>query len=76
MTDPATVQTRQRAIATEHLLFKLVEYVEARHPGVIDFIEGSLDHLGAPAHDETKDDAAVQAIARKMLAGARREGVR
>jgi hypothetical protein len=37
-------------------------------------VEASLDHLGDAAHDETKDDEAVRAIARKMLAGARREG--
>ena len=74
MTDDA-VQTRQREIAAEHVLFKLIEYVEARHPGLLDFIEGSLDHLGDPARDGTKDDEAVRAIARKMLTGARREGV-
>ena len=74
MSDAAT-QTRQREIAAEHILFKLVEYVEAQHPGLIDFVEGSLDHLGDPAHDDTKDDEAVRAIARKMLAGARRQGI-
>lgn len=75
MTDTA-IQTRQREIAAEHLLFKLIEYVEARHPGLLPFLEASLDHLGDPAHDDTKDDEAVRAIARKMLAGARREGTR
>lgn len=72
-TDPA-VQTRRREIAVEHVLFKLIEYVEARHPGLLDVIEGSLDHLGDPTHDGTKDDEAVRAIARRMIAGARREG--
>lgn len=75
MTDPTAVQTRRREIAAEHLLFKLTEYVEAKHPGLLDFLEGSLDHLGDPAHDETKDDEAVRAIARKMIAGARHEGM-
>lgn len=73
-TDDTATQTRHREIAAEHVLFKLIEYVEAKHPGLIDFIEGSLDHLGDPAKDETKDDEAVREIARLMLAGARREG--
>lgn len=72
-TDTA-VQARRREIAAEHVLFKTIEWVEARHPGLIDFIEGSLDHLGDYARDGTKDDEAVRAIARKMLTGARREG--
>lgn len=71
--DSAT-QARQREIAAEHILFKLIEYVESRHPGLLDFIEGSLDHLGDYARDETKDDEAVRTIARKLLDGARREG--
>jgi len=74
MTDDTAVLARRREIAAEHLLFKLIEYVEARHPGLLDHLEGSLDHLGDPAHDETKDDEAVRAIARKMIVGARREG--
>ena len=74
MADDNAVNARQREIAVEHLLFKLIEYVEARHPGLLDFVEGSLDHLGDPARDETKDDEAVRAIARKMIAGARKEG--
>ena len=74
MTEDPIVQTRRREMAVEHLLFKLTEYVEAKQPGLLDFIEGSLDHLGDPARDDTKDDEAVRAIARKMIAGARREG--
>lgn len=76
MIDDTAVQARQREIATEHLLFKTIEYVEARHPGLLDFLDGSLDHLGDPAHDETKDDGAVRAIAAKMIAGARSQGER
>ena len=75
MNDPTAVQTRRREIAAEHVLFKLIEYVEAKHPGLLDFVAASLDHLGDPATDETKDDEAVRAIARKMIVGARREGV-
>ena len=74
MTDTTTVQTRQREMATEHLLFKLMEYVEARHAGLLDFLEGSLDHLGDPATDNTKDDEAVRDIARKMVSSARKRG--
>lgn len=73
MTDDTAVQARRREIASEHILFKLIEYVEKQHPGLLDHIEGSLDHLGDPAKDETKDDEAVREIARKMLKGARHE---
>ncbi len=75
MTDDTAIHARRREIATEHLLFKLMEYVEDRHPGLLDFLEGSLDHLGDPATDETKDDDAVRGIARRMIVGARRQGV-
>ncbi len=75
MTDQTAVDARRREIAAEHVLFKMIEYVEAKHPGLLDFIEQSLDHLGDPARDETKDDDAVRQIARKMIIGARREGV-
>jgi len=73
--DETAIQARRREIAVEHVLFKLIEYVEDRHPGLIDFVEGSLDHLGDPAADGTKDDEAVRAIARRMLRGARRQGM-
>ena len=75
MTDTTAVDARQREIATEHLLFKLMEYVEDRHPGLLDFMAQSLDHLGDPATDGTKDDNAVREIARRMIAGARKQGV-
>ena len=73
MTDASAVHARQREIATEHLLFKLMEYVEARQPGLLDFMDGSIDHLGDPASDETKDDDAVREIARRMIRSARKE---
>jgi hypothetical protein len=75
MTDDTAVEARRREIAVEHVLFKLIEYVEDRHPGLLDFVEGSLDHLGDPARDGSKDDEAVREIARRMLKGARRQGV-
>jgi len=75
MTDDTAVQARQREIASEHLLFKLMEYVESRHAGLLDFMEASLDHLGDPATDDTKDDEGVREIARRMIVGARKQGV-
>ena len=71
MTDDTAIQARRREIAVEHLLFRTMEYVEAQHPGLLDRLESSLDHLGDPAHDDTKDDDAVREIARRMIAGAR-----
>lgn len=75
MIEDIAVQARRREIATEHLLFKLMEYVEDRHPGLLDFMAGSIDHLGDPASDGTKDDDEVRRIARRMIAGARKQGV-
>lgn len=75
MTADTATQARRREIATEHLLFKLMEYVEDRHSGLLDFMEQSLDHLGDSAIDETKDDEAVRQIAQKMIAGARKQGM-
>jgi len=71
----AVIETRRREIATEHLLFKLMEYVEDQHSGLLDFLEASLDHLGDPADGPDKDDEAVRTIARRMITGARRQGV-
>ena len=71
MTTPQAVATRQREMAVEHILFNVIEHMEAKHPGLLDKIEGSLDHLGDPADDETKDDEAVRAIVRKMVRSAR-----
>ena len=75
MASDTATQTRQREIATEHLLFRLMEFVEARHAGLLDFMEQSLDQLGDPATDDTKDDEAVRQIARGMIVGARKQGV-
>ena len=70
---PSAVQARQREMAVEHILFHVVRAVERQQPGLIDTIEGSLDHLGDPGKDGTADDAAVREIARKLLASARKE---
>jgi hypothetical protein len=67
-----SVQTRQREMAIEHILFHMVRYVEAKEPGFIATIENSLDHLGDPGTDETSNDEAVREIARKLLTSARR----
>jgi hypothetical protein len=71
--EAAMAEERRREIAVEHLLFKTMEYVEREHPGLLDHLEGSLDHLGDSAEDDTKDDEAVRTIARRMIQGARRE---
>jgi hypothetical protein len=70
--DDTAVQARRREMAVEHLLFQVIEYVEARHPGLLDTLDASLDHLGDPAHDDSKDDEAVREIARKLINSARR----
>jgi hypothetical protein len=69
----SAVQARQREMAVEHILFHVVKHVEAQHPGLIDTIERSLDHLGDPGKDGTGDDEAVREIARKLLASARKD---
>ncbi len=71
MTTPQAVATRQREMAVEHVLFQVIEHLEGQHPGLLDAIEGSLDHLGDPADDDTKDDEAVRDIVRKMVRSAR-----
>jgi hypothetical protein len=70
----AGVETRHRELAVEHLLFHTLMYVEKAHPGLLDHLEGSLDHLGDHASDETKDDEAVREVARTFLASLRRNG--
>ena len=47
-------------MAVEHILFHVIGHMEAKHPGLLDRIEGSLEHLGDPANDDTKDDEAVR----------------
>lgn len=64
---------RRRELAVEHLLFRTIRHVERAHPGLIDELERSLDRLGDSAHDDTKDDEAVRAVARKFLHSLRAE---
>ncbi len=64
---------RHRELAVEHLLFQTVGYVERKHPGLLDHLEGSLSHLGDSADDDTKDDEAVRNIARLFIRGLRKK---
>ncbi len=66
-----TTEARQREIAVEHLLFKTMEYVERIHPGLLDAMDKTLDHLWDHADDDTRDDEAVREIARRMIRSAR-----
>jgi hypothetical protein len=75
MTDESAIETRRREIVTEHLLFHLITHVEAHLPGLLDTLDASVAHLGDPAHDGSKDDEAVRAIARAFLESARKDGV-
>lgn len=68
----SAIQARQREMAAEHILFQVVQHVEAQHPGLIDRIEASLDHLGDPARDGTGDDEAVREMARRFVTSARK----
>ncbi|WP_192847104.1 hypothetical protein [Aureimonas sp. AU4] len=68
----AVASERQRELAVEHLLFHTLVYVEHKHPGLIDHLEGSLERLGDRAHDETKDDEAVKGVARLFLESLRK----
>lgn len=70
--EQAIAEERRREIAVEHLLFQTVAYVERQHPGLLDHLEASLDHLGDSAEDETKDDEAVRAVARLFIASLRK----
>ncbi|WP_426266795.1 hypothetical protein [Sphingomonas sp. LHG3443-2] len=73
MTQPSesAVQARQREMAAEHILFQVVRHVEAQHPGLLDRIDVSINHLGDPAKDGTGNDNAVREIARRFVASAR-----
>lgn len=68
----ATAQARHRELATEHILFNALAYIEDKNPGLLDYLEASLQNLGDMAHDDTKDDEAVRDVARLFLKGLRR----
>ncbi|HEV7253058.1 MAG TPA: hypothetical protein VGN97_08140 [Mesorhizobium sp.] len=65
---------RRRELAVEHLLFGTISFLAKRHPELLDELEGSIEHLGDSADDDTKDDEAVREIARLFLQSLRAEG--
>ncbi len=60
-------EARRREMAIEHLLFGTIRFVAHRHPELLGELEASLDHLWDKADDDTRDDEAVRAIARRFL---------
>ena len=64
---------RRREMAVEHLLFGTLRFVAHRHPELIAELEGSLGHLWDKADDDTRDDEAVRAIARRFIKSLRVE---
>lgn len=64
---------RRREMAVEHLLFGTLRFVAHRHPELIAELEGSLDHLWDKADDDTRDDEAVRAVARRFIKSLRAE---
>ncbi|WP_218014046.1 hypothetical protein [Rubellimicrobium roseum] len=65
-------EARHRELATEHMLFWTLIYVEKQFPGLFEHLEGSIEHLGDHADDDTKDDEAVREVARRFVQGLRR----
>ena len=66
-------EERRRELAIEHLLFNTIRFVQSRHPELLDVLDRSLAHLGDSAKGEAKDDAAVQAIAKRFVDSLRHE---
>ncbi len=60
-------QARHRELATEHMLFQTLVYIERQFPGLFDHLEKSIDRLGDHADDDTKDDEAVKEVARLFV---------
>ncbi len=65
-------EARHRELATEHMLFWTLIYIERQFPGLFDHLDESIQHLGDHADDETKDDEAVREVARRFVQGLRR----
>lgn len=72
LTDPA-LDARRREMAIEHLLFGTIRFVAARHPELLDELDGSLDHLWDRGDPETRDDEAVREVARRFVRSLRAE---
>ncbi|POR44981.1 hypothetical protein CRT23_00950 [Methylobacterium sp. V23] len=64
---------RHRELATEHLLFGTIRFLAQEHPGLLESLEVSVDHLWDKADDDTRDDEAVREVARRFLKGLRAE---
>ena len=67
-------EARHRELATEHMLFQTLVFIERQFPGLFDHLEGSIAHLGDHASDETKDDEAVRDVARHFVQALRKSG--
>jgi hypothetical protein len=65
-------EARHRELATEHMLFQTLVYIERQFPGLVDHLERSIEHLGDHASDETKDDEAVREVARLFVQSLRK----
>jgi hypothetical protein len=63
---------RHRELATEHMLFQTLVYIERQFPGLFDHLEESIAHLGDHADDDTKDDDAVRDVARHFVKALRK----
>lgn len=64
---------RRREMAIEHLLFGTIRFLAARHPELLDELDGSLQHLWDVADDNPRDDEAVRDVARRFLKSLRSE---
>ncbi len=60
-------EARRREMAIEHLLFGTIRFVARRHPELLGELDASLDHLWDKADDDTRDDEAVRAVARRFI---------
>jgi hypothetical protein len=67
-------EARHRELATEHMLFQTLVYIERQFPGLFDHLDRSIEHLGDHASDDTKDDEAVREVARRFVQALRKSG--
>ena len=65
-------EARHRELATEHMLFQTLVYIERQFPGLFDHLEESIAHLGDHSDDDTKDDDAVRDVARHFVKALRK----
>ena len=70
----AGAEARHRELATEHMLFQTLVYIERQFPGLFDHLDRSIEHLGDHASDDTKDDGAVREVARRFVQALRKSG--